>query len=197
MIETIPRLGETHLSETAVLCLPTAPPRARVSLDDPASSVMTDLFSHQAITIRSQMKIEVALSVMIPAKVRLLLVSDDGKTINGVVSSYDVMGEAPLRVAARERIHHDAVSVAQIMTGVSMLRPLDVRVVEQARVRDIVRHLVAVNRQHAIVVKWLDNDSFVACGIFSAIQIGAQLGQAIMFGDDLAESFAELERLIA
>ena len=78
-----------------------------------------------------------------------------------------------------------------------MLRMIDVRALDNARVSDIVHHLVAINRPHAIVVKCLDDDSFVACGIFSASQIGAQLEQTIMFGDDLAESFAEFERLIA
>lgn len=184
-------------AEAEILRLPTAPSSARVCADDPALNVMTDLSRQRLVTINSKIQIDVALAVMIHAKVRLLLVSDDNNTVDGVVSSYDMMGEVPLKVAARERIRHDALSVAHIMTRRKMLHLLDLKIVEHARVSDVVHHLVKLNQQHALVVRRLEDESLGICGIFSASQIGAQLGREIAFGDGRVESFAELERLIA
>ena len=177
------------------------PPRMRpdrVTADSPALTVMTDLRKVRAITINSETPIDAAMNVMIHAKVRLLVVIDAAGVIVGLASAQDLKGEKPLRVANDERIHHDAVNVAQVMTRSSDIRPLEICDVEHATVSDIVMHLIQAHKQHVLVIESNEDSArYHACGIFSATQIGRQLGEDINVSDGLAQSFSELERLIA
>lgn len=177
------------------------PPRMRpdrVTADSPAVVVMTDLRKVRAITINPETPIDAALTVMIHAKVRLLVVINASGVIVGLASALDLTGEKPLRVANDERIHRDAVSVAQVMTRSSDIQPLDLRDVEHTTVSDIVRHLIQAHKQHALVIESAEDGSrYHACGIFSTTQIGRQLGEDINVVDGVAQSFSELERLIA
>lgn len=177
------------------------PPRVRVdkvTAESPALAVMTDLRKVRVITISPETPLNTALMVMINAKVRLLIAIDEVGVIVGLVSAQDLMGEKPLRVANDDRIHHDAVTVRQVMTRSSDVWPLNIRDVEYASVSDIVMHLIASHKQHALVIEpAVEDSSYHACGIFSATQIGRQLGEDINVSDGLAQSFSELERLIA
>ncbi|TDJ67275.1 MAG: CBS domain-containing protein [Proteobacteria bacterium] len=177
------------------------PPRVRVdkvTAESPALAVMTDLRKVRVITISPETPLNAALMVMINAKVRLLIAIDEVGVIVGLVSAQDLMGEKPLRVANDDRIHHDAVLVRQVMTRCSDVWPLNIRDVEYASVSDIVMHLIASHKQHALVIEpAVEDSSYHACGIFSATQIGRQLGEDINVSDGLAQSFSELERLIA
>jgi CBS domain-containing protein len=177
------------------------PPRAPaepLTPDAPALAAMTDLRRTRVITTTADARAAAALDLMIHAKVRLLVVIDPAGMITGLVSAQDLMGDKPLRVANAERIRHDQVTVAQVMTPVGSIQPLDIRDVGHATVRDIAAHLIASHRQHALVIEASDGrGGYTACGIFSATQIGRQLGQDIDLGDGRAESFSELRRLIA
>ena len=178
-----------------------APPRAAVEpldLDTPALEAMTDLRRTRVVTIAPEVTVDAALTLMIHAQVRLLLVVNGDAMIVGLVSASDLMGDKPLRIASSERVHREAVQVQQVMTGVADIQPLDRAAVEHATVRDIVQHLLATQRLHALVIESTQGDRrYTACGIFSATQIGRQLGRDIDHGDGRARSFAELERLIA
>ncbi len=191
-------LNPIDLPDGARVLQPPRGPLAHVTPDSPALSVMTDLTQVRLISIAPEVSVDTALAVMIHARVRLLLVLDADGIITGLVSAQDVMGEKPLRIASEQRIHHDEVPVSQVMSAASEMQPLDLRDVEQATVRDIVRHLMHSNRQHALVVT-RDDDAgqFTARGIFSLTQVARQLGESIALGETRAESFAELERLIA
>lgn len=116
--------------------------------------------------------------------------------VSGIVSSHDLTGDKPLRVAAKERIHHHEITVAQVMFGLDAIRPLSLYDVSHVTVRAIVQHLIEYNRQHALVLDPLVEGEYVCCGIFSAAQISRQLGCEITVGDGIAQSFAELSRLI-
>ncbi len=177
------------------------PPRVRlehVTPESPALSVMTDLRKVRAITINPDTPVDAALTVMIHAKVRMLVVIDASGVIVGVVSAHDLMGEAPLRIANGERIRRDEVNVQQVMTRADEIRPLGIRDVEHATVRDIVVHLIESMKRHALVVAPTDDEStYTVCGIFSAAQIGRQLGEDINVSEGAVQSFSELERMIA
>lgn len=168
----------------------------RVELDSPALAVMTDLRHHRAITIRPQDRLELAERVMIAAGVRLLLVLDGAGAFAGVVTYRDLRGEAALAAAARERMAHDAVPVAEVMTPARRVEALDFDAVARARVRDVVALLRERGRQHTLVTAAGEDDTTVVRGIFSVTQIGRQLGLAIQ-ASERAQSFAEIEQLIA
>ncbi len=192
------RLTPLELAEESRILQPPRGPLETVTAESPALSVMTDLSMVRLITIGADVAVDTALAVMIHAKVRLLLVIDGDGAITGLVSALDLMGEKPLRVASEERTRRDEVTVAQVMTRVADIKPLDWHNVEHATVRAIVRHLLDCHTQHALVVSLNEeNGSYIARGIFSLTQIGRQLGETIDLGEARAENFAELERLIS
>jgi len=168
----------------------------RVTMNSPALEVMTDLRRSRAVTIAPDTPVPIALTVMIHANVRLLVVLGTAGLVCGLISARDLGGEEPLRIAARERIAHESVQVAQVMTPIDGMRPLDLGQVEHAMVRDVVRHLIDTRRQHVLVLERLAAADYAACGIFSATQIGRQLGHELVLDDGRAQSFSELERLL-
>src|SRR3954464_10294829 len=74
---------------------PAAP--ERVSLDDPAFSVMTDLRTVRAATTTPSELMTRAHAQMIQRGVRLLFVIDREGGIAGVITATDLLGEKPLR----------------------------------------------------------------------------------------------------
>ncbi|MGE0485596.1 MAG: CBS domain-containing protein [Gammaproteobacteria bacterium] len=172
-------------------------PLESVTPASPALVAMTDLRQTRPVTVSPATSVTTALSIMIHANVRLLLVLDDAHAICGPVGARDLGGEHPLRIAAAARMPYEQVTVGQVMTGIDEMRPLDFAEVRAATVRDVVRHLATSKRQHVLVLERDGDGGHVARGIFSATQIGRQLGTEVAVDDGVVHSFAELERLIA
>ncbi len=168
----------------------------RVTMNDPAIDVMTDLKRVKAVTIAPTVSIELARQTMIGAGVRLLLVTDTDAHILGVISARDIMGAKPVRFSSEQRVGRDEIHVEDIMTPVGALEALDLEDVYRARVGDVVTTLREAGRQHTLV---LDQDANtgkpVLRGLFSATQIGAQLGVEITANGRM-QSFAELEAML-
>ncbi len=165
-----------------------------VGMDDPALAVMTDLRRVRVVTIGAEAPVELALTMMIHAHVRLLCVIDAG-VLRGLVTARDLMGEKPLLAAARDRVPRSAITVAQVMTPRAEIAPFAFADVQRSTVRDVVVALRAAARQHALVVEPCAGACAVR-GIFSATQIGRQLGIDIS-PDGRVQGFAEFERLLA
>lgn len=166
----------------------------RVTLDDPASTAMTDLRQVPARTVMPRVLADDALANMIHAGVRLLLVVDEEDAIQGVVTARDILGEKPVQAAQAEGIPRHAVQVAHVMTPREQLEALALSAVEQARVGDVLQTLKRSGRQHTLVVAHGSQGETV-CGLFSATQVGRQLGVEIP-PEGPAQSFAEIEQLL-
>ncbi|MEJ2509675.1 MAG: CBS domain-containing protein [Gammaproteobacteria bacterium] len=170
----------------------------RVTLDDPAINVLTDLAKVTAVTIGPTATLKDANAKMINNRVRLLLVIDSENTVLGLITATDILGEKPMRymqmVNARSP---DEVLVRDIMTPRQTLEVIQMVDVEKATVGDVVASLRREGRQHALVVD-IDEDSMnqMIRGIFSASQIGRQLGIKIETAE-IAKTFAELEAALS
>src|SRR5690349_6733527 len=70
----------------------------RVTLDDPALTVMTDLERVSAVLIRASDTIEEANRRMIQRGVRLLIVADNARAVAGLITANDILSEKPLQV---------------------------------------------------------------------------------------------------
>lgn len=168
----------------------------RVSLDDPATRVMTDLQKMSAITIRPEISIEIAGQRMKQRGVRMLLVTDDKDDIIGLITSTDLQGEKPLQLVEQRGIHYRDLTVRDIMTEHAQLEVLGMDDVEKATVGQVVATLQSTGRQHALVADRVPGTQDQSLrGIFSAAQIARQLDIEIV-GSKVAETFAEIERLI-
>jgi len=166
---------------------PMAP--GRVTLDDPAFSVMTDLREVSAATTTPDESIGQAHAQMIRRGVRLLFVLDRDKVVSGIITATDLLGEKPMRFAQERGVSHAEIQVADLMTPAAMLEALPLLDVAQMRVGHVVATLKAVGRQHLTVAE--DGGKRIR-GLFSASQIARQLGVEVQ-SFEIAKTFADIE----
>jgi CBS domain-containing protein len=168
------------------------PPR-RVTLDDPALAVMTDLQHVSVATTTPEEPIEEAHAMMIRRGVRLLFVVDAGGAVQGVITATDLLGEKPMRFMQERGIPHSEIRVADIMTPASQLEAVALQDLASMRVGHVVATMSAVRRQHLMVS---ENDGRRIRGIFSASQVARQLGVE-MQTTEVARTFADIEAALA
>ena len=164
-----------------------------VRADSPAIAVMTDLTQISAATILADATLAEASRLMIARGVRLLLVVDRYRVIEGVITAHDTMGERPINLLRDRGGRHQELQVADLMAPRAAMQVIDMAEVLRSEVGHIVATLKECARQHALVVERdrISGEDSVR-GIFSATQIGRQLGVAIPIFE-VAHSFAEIE----
>jgi len=177
----------TRLQPGARVAEPITP--GRVTFDDPAFSVMTDLRVVSAATTRPEEPIDTAHAIMIRRGVRLLFVLDPESKVAGVITATDLLGEKPMRFMQARGVSHAEILVEDIMTPASMLEAMSMLDVAQMRVGHVVATLKAVGRKHLMVSE--ENGRRVR-GLFSASQVARQLGIEVQTFE-VASSFAEVE----
>ena len=167
-----------------------------VTLDDPATLVMTDFNALTPFSIEPSAKITATNDKMIACGVRLLFVTDYGGNLLGLVTATDIQGEKPVQFMKDYGGKHDDIQCQDIRTPAVSLDALQYRDVELARVGDIVETMRLFRRQHILVTdKGEDAEHEAVRGIFSTSQIGRQLGFRIEH-TERANSFAELEQAL-
>ena len=168
----------------------------RVTIEDPAESVMTDFRAVTAVIILSGDSVEEAHRRMIQRGVRLLLVVDQNRQVVGVITAADILGEKPVQAVSQRGIRREELLVRDIMTPQERLDVLDLKDVRTSRVGHIVATLKTAGRQHAVVVEREASGRVLVRGLFSATQIARQLGVAIPTSE-VARTFAEIEAQLA
>jgi CBS domain containing-hemolysin-like protein len=120
---------------------------------------------------------DVALEKMKSAGVRLLMVIGEDQQILGLVTSYDIQGEKPIKIVESSRVQRERIRVEEVMTPQSEVKVLDMLSVRDAQVGHIVETLRELALRHILVVEH-DGPTGVqrVRGLFSASQIAKQLG---------------------
>jgi hypothetical protein len=167
----------------------------RVYAHSPATDVMTDLRQVAGVTTRSDATVDEARQAMIVHGVRALFVVDAERTVLGILTATDLLGERPLQIAHQRGLRHDEVLVRLVMTPAERLESMDLDEVVRARVGDIVASLKLSGRQHALVTETAADQggTRIVRGIFSLTQIARQLGLPSPGEHDVARTFAEIE----
>lgn len=165
----------------------------RVTLDDPAFAVMTDLRRVPAATTTPGESIGRAHQQMLQRGVRLLFVLDAEGALDGVITATDLLGEKPMRFMQSRAVSHAELTVADIMTPASMLEAIPLQDVAQMRVGHIVATHKAIRRQHIMVAE--DAGRRVR-GLFSAAQVARQLGVELQTME-IAQTFADVEAALS
>ena len=168
-------------------------PPGRVTLDDPAFSVMTDLREVSAATTTPEEPIDAAHAVMIRRGVRLLFVLDPHGAVAGIITATDLLGVKPMQFMQSRGVSHAEVQVRDIMTPASRLDALSLVEVSQMRVGHVVATLKAARRRHLTVAE--DGGQRIR-GLFSASQIARQLGMELQTFE-VAQTFADIEAALA
>src|SRR5271154_14582 len=196
MLRNYPALDLSLLQTGVSFSEPQQNSMRHVGFEDPAESVMTDLKLVNAVLINREDSIDEANQRMIQNGVRLLLVVDTNRKVDGLITATDILGEKPLQLIAVRGGRREDIRVHDIMTPQQRLEVLRMNDVRNAKVGHIVATLKKSSRQHALVVEINDNNQQIICGLFSATQIARQLGAAIHIGE-VARTFAEIEALLA
>lgn len=166
-----------------------------VKLNDPAINVMTDLRSVSVVNVRARTSLDNANAKMIRYGVRTLLVLDDADKVVGFLTATDVLGEKPVRFLQQFGGTHVDIMVSDVMTVQGELEVLDLEDVLKAKVGNVLVTLKEAGRQHAMVVEENAEGGQTVRGLFSATQIGRQLGVQIKTAE-AAKIFAEIEAAV-
>lgn len=167
-----------------------------VTVDSPAISVMTDLRQVSAATIEPEATLAEATRTMISRGVRLLFVVGPRGELLGLITARDTSGERPIKLQHDRRVKYGDLRVADLMIPRPEIDVLDLSEVLHAEVGHIVATLKASGRQHALVIDRDTTSGMVRIrGVFSATQIGRQLGIAVQ-PFEVARTFAEIERAL-
>ncbi|MEO5701967.1 MAG: CBS domain-containing protein [Casimicrobiaceae bacterium] len=196
--EPLRALRQSKTRPGATYRLQSLTPVLQVRSDSPATDVMTDLTRVAAITVPPGASVDDAHQAMIAHGVRALFVVDEARNLLGIITSTDVLGEEPIRVAQQRGVRHAEVAVREVMTSLDALEAIDLQDVLAARVGDVVETLKQSGRQHALVIesRSADTVALTVRGIFSLTQIARQLGLTPEVRHDVARTFAEIEAAI-
>jgi CBS-domain-containing membrane protein len=175
-----------------------AQPQARsaVRLESPAHEVMTDLTRVKAATTHPSTSLPQAEQVMINQGVRMLFVVSDMPALEGLITSTDLSGDRAMRIVGERRVRHDELSVADVMTPLSMLDAIAFERMGAATVGNVIATLKRFGRNHLLVVEAATAQTPPRVrGVISRAQIERQLGTPIDL-TQIASNFSEIERAL-
>ena len=165
--------------------------------DSPAVDVMTDFNQVPPITIKSNVSIVAALNKMRSSGVHFLLVTNEDKTIIGVVTSTDLMGEKPIKLIEDSGMTHHSISVSMIMAAQEDVTVLNMISMHNAEVGHIIQTLKELERKHTLIVEVDESTGQQKVrGLFSYSQITHQLGRDPNEEVPAAHSLAEIQHEI-
>ena len=167
-----------------------------VQLESPALQVMTDLTLVKAATTHPSTSLRQAEQMMIYQGVRMLFVVSDMPSLEGLITTTDLCGDRALRIVSERSLRHDELSVADVMTPLSMLDAIAFERLDSATVGHLIATLKRFGRNHLLVVQAASAQAPQRVrGVVSRAQIERQLGAPIAL-THIASSFAEIERAL-
>lgn len=167
----------------------------KLSLDDPAVSMMTDFKYVRPFSTTIAATIGDMNQKMIACGVRLLFVADSSNALLGLVTYNDINGEKPVRYLRENGGNREEISAHDIMTPLIQLEALEIADIPSARVGDIVETMKSTGRQHILVVENHADGAKTVAGLFSSTHIEKRLELKIELSSR-ANTFSELERAI-
>lgn len=189
-------LNVKPLQVAATLCSPSLYSQSNtVTLEDPATQVMTDLTEVVAVTISPSSSLDEANSLMMIKKIKLLFVTDTKERIIGLITYSDLQGERPILFQQSNGVSRAEICVLDIMTGIDTIDAMEWSAVEHAKVGDIFMTMKKLHRQHSLVLDNSNPDLYQIRGIFSISVLSNLLGLEVDT-TEVAKTFAEFGRIL-
>ena len=166
---------KTHTNTTEMLGPKNEP--WQVELKDPAISVMTDFRLRAMFKIDIDETIDEALHKMKIAALRMAFVTEKGsENILGAITSYDIMGEKPMRflqsVGFSDRaITHKDIRVRDIMEPTKDWVVTEMQNVDKVNVQSVLEALQKTGRTHIPVIECKEGETPRLRGLFSASMV--------------------------
>ncbi len=164
-------------------------------LTDPAISILTDFKVFRPITISPGAPLSEAAMEMKVCNVHMLLVVDTSQKIIGMITTEDLLGEKPLKVAMSRQIKRSEVLVRMVMIQQEKIAAFNVNDLKHAKIGNIVETLHALNQHYGLVVEInQDSGDQEVRGIFSLWEISRRVGEDLTYHVSEAHSLIELQR---
>jgi len=170
-----PNILQTFSAVTNILAPSNEP--WQVELKDPASSVMTDFRVRALFKVDPEDTIDEALGKMKIAGLRIGFVVDSAsEKITGMITSYDIMGEKPMRYLqsvgfADRGVTHKDIKVKDIMEKIEDWVSVDMHNVETATVQSVMDAFQKTGRTHLPVLDSVEGQEHRLRGLFSSSKI--------------------------
>lgn len=149
----------------------------QVELTDPAISVMTDFRVRALFKVDPEDTIDEALQKMKIAGLRIGFVIDGkAEAIQGSITSYDIMGEKPMRYLqsvgfADRGVTHNDIKVKDIMEKPSDWVSVELKNVGTATVQSVLDAFQKTGRTHLPVLDTREGKEHHLCGLFSSAKV--------------------------
>ena len=162
-----------------------------VDANSPALRVMTDFQRMTPITIARVASLDDANRIMALCHVHYLLVADEQRQLQGIVTEAGTKGHRPLAVA-----HTMGVRPSELVVGDVMIKQHDdvevmhLKDVSLARVGNVVATLKELGTPYCLVVDHDEEDHHILCGIFSLAKIEREMGLAQ--SAEIAQTFSQV-----
>ncbi len=143
-----------------------------VRATNPALSVMIDFRTRSSVTVAEMATLDDALEHMKHAGVRCAFVVDENeKTVVGMLTAYDILGEKPQRHMHFTRLSHDEVLVRDIMQKVRDWSLVDINDIEQSTVGDVLEVFNETGLTHLPVMETTENGEIRLRGLLSFAKV--------------------------
>jgi CBS domain containing-hemolysin-like protein len=149
----------------------------QVELSSPAVSAMTDFRVSALFKVSPEEPIDEALQKMKVAGLRLgFIVDDKSNNIQGFITSYDIMGEKPMRYLqsmgfSDSGVTHKDILVKDIMEKTSDWVSVEMKNVETASVQSVLDVFQKTGRTHIPVIDTKEGKEHHLCGLFSSSKV--------------------------
>jgi CBS domain-containing protein len=149
----------------------------QVELNAPATSVMTDFRVRALFKVNPEDTIDAALQKMKIAGLRIGFVVDaSSEKILGMITSYDIMGEKPMRYLqsvgfADRGVTHKDIKVKDIMEKPEDWISVEMKNAEQVTVQGLLDAFQRTGRTHMPVLDHKDGKEHHLCGLFSSAKV--------------------------
>jgi len=173
----------------------------RVQMEDLATHVFTDFTHNRPAVIKAHTSIDDAMKLMRDSGIHLLLVIDDADsdssandlmvTVKGQITSGDILGDLPVKLAQESGVKHSEITVGMVMTPRKDIKVVDWSTIKVAKVGHVISTMHEWNCCHILVV-----DDGQLHGIFSMSEISKHMGHNESEPLVCAHSLAELVHTI-
>ncbi len=171
------------------------PSNPRVTIDSPATEVMTDFRNVKPASIRSSASLSEAGQSMSVLDVHLLFVVDRMPMVMGLVTSRDLHGVKPMQMVQALKVRYNELTVSNIMTSLNAIDATDHHHLSGATVGNAIATLKHFGRNHLLVTEQTDDKaSRRVRGLVSRTQIEHQMGEKIEIDPTIANSVSEMEQ---
>lgn len=172
-----------------------------VQMNDLATHVFTDFTHNRPAVIKAHTSIDVAMKLMQDSGIHLLLVIDDADedtsssdlmvSVKGQITSCDILGDLPVKLAQENGIKHSEMTVSMVMTPRKDIKVVDWSTIKVAKVGHIINTMHEWGCCHILVI-----DDGNLRGIFSMSEVSKHLGHNESEPVVCAHSLAELVHTI-